>query len=79
MHVDLALSKMIPVVVTGTFLTKAKVDSYKRLAHKHGHTFKCISCIKDYGSVHQVPEFSLRSMREAWEDIENYEEEPPVS
>lgn len=63
-----ALSRGIDVAVAGTFVRVSSIEPYALMANKFNCNISVYKCTGDYGSIHNVPESSLISMRESWED-----------
>lgn len=73
--VDLAMQYGIDVVLSSTFLTMSDVNVFKDIANRYHAGFEVIRCVGDFGSVHDVPEDTMRSMRTL---MENYPGEKVV-
>mgnify|MGYP000935122461 CR=1 FL=1 len=56
------------VVVSNTFTTAADMKPYVHLAKYAGAKITVLTCVGDYGSIHNVPEHVLEKMKARWED-----------
>ena len=62
------LSAGMDVVVANTFTKARHVRAYEALAARAGAGFEVVRCEGRFGSVHAVPEATLRSMESGFED-----------
>jgi len=65
---DQILANGSDVAVCNTFTRKKSIERYRRLAEKHGATFEVIRCNGRFQNVHNVPEATMKSMKEGFED-----------
>lgn len=65
--------KGMDVVIANTFVRKKFIQAYRELAESTGQQFKVIRLNTQYGSIHNVPESVMESMREGFEDYEGEE------
>lgn len=57
------------VVVSNTFTRLWELQPYLDLAKIHNYKVEIWTCTKNYGNVHNVPEESIKKMKNRWEDI----------
>lgn len=57
------------VVVSNTFTIMSEIIPYLQIARHLKARVVIVECKGEYGSVHDVPEGVLRSMRERWEPL----------
>jgi len=69
---DLALARGRSVVVTDVFARADSLQPYRELAKAHGATIKITTRTGDFGNCHRVPLFVLNSLRDAFEDIDDF-------
>lgn len=62
-----ALSENKSVVVSNTFIELWEIKPYYRLAEHFSAQFQVIECSDCYGSIHDVPESVVSSMRKRWQ------------
>lgn len=55
-----------PIAVHNTFSESWEAEPYWLLAYCHGYAVQVVECQGDFGSVHDVPESSVRAMRDRW-------------
>lgn len=65
---DRALGLGMDVVVSNTFTRRRFVLAYRELAERHGADFSVYRMTGNWGSVHPVPESTVESMRNGFED-----------
>ena len=65
---DKALSLRVNVAVAGVFCTLKSIETYISLAGKHNTDYRIYTMHPDrqYGSIHNVPENVIKSMRESF-------------
>ena len=63
-----ALKNGMDVVVSNTFVRKAFVDSYKKLAEKYGADFTVYRMMGNFNNIHNVPQNVLDNMKNNFED-----------
>lgn len=56
------------VIVANTFTRKAEYEPYVRLAETLDLTYKIVVMTGDYDSIHNVPEETIRVMKDRWEE-----------
>lgn len=56
--------------VANTFTQKWEMEPYRSLAASHGYTVVIKHVKGDWGSIHNVPDASIKKMKDRWEDIE---------
>ena len=56
-------------VVSNTFCQYWEVKPYVNFCKEHGHTFSFVVCESQYNSVHDVPESTVKKMRDRWENF----------
>jgi len=59
------------VVVSNTFTQKWEMENYITVASEAGSPTEIYRCTQNYGSLHNVPEETLKKMQARFEDIEN--------
>ena len=64
---DVALARGENVVVSDVFPKLASLRPYREVAAAHGASFRCITCDDSFGSVHSIPVFVLKKMRNEFE------------
>lgn len=57
------------VVVSNTFLQKWEAERYVKAAREIGSDIEILVMTGDYGSVHGVPDWKMKEMRERFEDF----------
>ena len=68
-----ALSNGCNVIVSNTFTTRRELQPYLDMAHNFGIEPNIILMQGDYGSIHGVPDHTIRRMRERFQyDIHAY-------
>jgi hypothetical protein len=60
--VDIALSRGESVALSGVFPLKKSTEEYELLAEFHNAEFNIITCIENFGSIHNVPLFVINKM-----------------
>lgn len=65
---EFMLSNGRDVCVCNTFVKRAFIDAYKKIAEKHCANFIVYRCSNDYGSVHDVPKHVYANMKRGFED-----------
>lgn len=68
--VRIALFNGDDVVVSNTFTTKKELEPYISLCKENDIKYYIITMTGNYGSIHNVPEETLKKMKERWEPIE---------
>lgn len=58
------------IAVANTFTQLKEMQKYLDLADKYEYTVRVIRCIGKYGSVHDVPEVTIKKMLDRFEDYE---------
>jgi len=61
------------IVVSNTFTQKREVIPYVELAKQNGYVIRILSCDANFGSIHDVPEESIRKMKNRWENFTVYD------
>jgi predicted kinase len=56
------------VIVSNTFTTLKEMRDYIDCATEDGHMVHVIHCEGEYGSIHNVPDASIKRMRDRWLD-----------
>lgn len=54
-------------IVSNTFTTKREIEPYLEIAKETGATVSVILCQNNYGSIHNVPEETMKRMKERFE------------
>ena len=57
------------VIVSNTFTTNAEMMNYIYLAKELKVPFEIIECFAEYGSIHNVPEETMKRMKARWEPV----------
>lgn len=57
------------VIVSNTFTTRKEIKPYIDFAEKEGFPYDILTCTGDYGSIHDVPEETLKRMKARWQDL----------
>lgn len=67
-----AMSSGMDVVVSNTFTTKKELQPYLYIANNPSYNRKLeiYKCTGNYGNIHDVPEESIKKMKDRWEDYE---------
>lgn len=52
------------VVVSNTFTQRWEAEKYIQLAKENGIPFQIVTCVGEFGSIHNVPEEAMQKMRE---------------
>lgn len=65
-----ALKNGMDVVVSNTFVRKAFVDAYKRIAEKYGAKFTVYRMMGSFKNIHNVPQNVLDNMKSNFEDYD---------
>jgi predicted kinase len=65
-----AMSIGMDVVVSNTFTMKSEMQPYIDMAKKTGHAITIVRMIGSHGSIHDVPDDSMKKMRDRWEIVE---------
>lgn len=68
---DHIISNGCDVVVSNTFTTMKEMKPYIEIAHKHNAEIVVYRCVKDYGSIHDVPETTIERMKHRFCDYPN--------
>lgn len=55
------------VVVSNTFTTYKEIKPYIDYAKEHGHEIEIITCTGEYQNIHNVPEETLKRMKDRFE------------
>ena len=72
------LEKGKRVIVSNTFTTYQELAPYLDMAEDLDVEVKIIKCVGEFGSVHGVPESTLRKMADRWEDMQVEEVYDPL-
>jgi predicted kinase len=70
---EFIMNKGADLVVSNTFTQFWEMESYLILARLLNYDVKVIKMNSSYGSTHNVPEESLKRMKDRWEDYEGEE------
>lgn len=54
-------------IVSNTFTTKREIEPYLEIAKETGATVSVILCQNNYGSIHNVPEETMKRMKKRFE------------
>ena len=54
------------VIVSNTFTTIREVRKYVQLAHDFKYNIVLVHCTGKFGSIHDVPEYTMSAMRARW-------------
>ena len=65
-----AMEQGMDVVVSNTFTQNWEIYPYLEFAKKTGHLVNVIRMTNEFGSVHGVPEDTMKKMRERFEDVD---------
>lgn len=65
---EFMLSHGRDVCICNTFVKRALVEVYKKIAEKHDAKFDVYRCSSDYGNTHDVPKHVLDNMKAGFED-----------
>lgn len=65
------LSGKSPIVVSNTFVVNRSIAPYRELAVQHGYSIQFIHATASFGSIHNVPEEVLESMKSSWEPLDS--------
>ena len=68
---EMAMEEQRWVVVSNTFSRIWELEQYFLLAIRFGYRVTLLTCEGNYGSVHGVPEETVRKMRERWEHYDS--------
>lgn len=60
---DESLSYRLDVIVSNTFTTMGELRPYFDIGKKYGASIQVISCHGQFGSIHNVPEETMKKMR----------------
>lgn len=64
-----ALVAKIDVIVSNTFTTQKELQPYIDMALEHDTKYRIYRCIANYGSIHGVPEETMKKMAARFVDI----------
>lgn len=56
-----------PVVVSNTFSEKWEMAPYLEMANDAGYSVQVVECQSNFGSIHNVPEATIKAMRKRWQ------------
>lgn len=65
-----AMLEGMDLVVSNTFTRRFEMQFYLDLANRLGYEVCVFKACGDFGSIHNVPEESMKAMRDRWEDFE---------
>lgn len=65
---DMALANGSDVVIANTFTKKKYVYCFFNIAKKYGAEFEVIRMDNDFGNIHNVPDATLKSMKDHFDD-----------
>lgn len=65
---DEILTSGADVCVCNTFTKKRFVEGFRKMAEKHGASFKVVRLNGNFKNVHDVPAATLKSMKDSFED-----------
>lgn len=65
-----AMLEGIDLVISNTFTRRFEMQFYLDLANRLGYSVCVFKACNDFGSIHSVPEDSMKAMRDRWEDFE---------
>ena len=57
----------LDVAVSNTFTRLEELFPYRIMAEHYGYDVQIIECHGEFGSIHDVPERTIRRMRERWQ------------
>jgi len=66
-----ALTESVDAIVSNTFTQIWEMQPYIDYCKEHGHTFSVITCQGPWKSVHNVPDETLKRMKDRWEHYES--------
>ena len=66
-NVEQVMMTGFDVVVSNTFTRLEEMLPYQLMAEHYGYNVQIIECHAEFGSIHDVPEHTIRRMRERWE------------
>ena len=67
------LAKDMDVVVVNTFVKGEYMNPYFALAFKYKAQVEVYTVVGDFGSIHDVPDDIIQSMKDSWESIHQEE------
>lgn len=69
--VETIMAMECDIIVSGTFTTKKELEPILELAQRYGFEVEIKTTKKEYAvrSIHDVPEETIKKMRDEWEDI----------
>lgn len=65
-----AISSGFDVAVSNTFTTNWEMRPYFTMAKETNTAVHVIECVGDFGSVHEIPERTITSMKNRWEQCD---------
>lgn len=62
------LKQGFDVIISNTFTTLKEMEPYLELGKSFHAYVKVYKCVGEYGSIHNVPEETLKKMKDRWQD-----------
>jgi predicted kinase len=65
---EAAMATKEDIVVSNCFLRHCTLRHFIELAEYHGYDYQIVTLKAQYGSIHNVPDETLKMMQDRWED-----------
>jgi len=56
------------IVISNTFIKKSEMEPYIKLANEHNYNISIIKMMTNFNTIHNVPEDTIKRMRENFEE-----------